>query len=152
MDISTTHNTILLVSFEEGESISRFANVFEEKGFSLYRSNSIEEAYQILGSQSVEIIVLDMDEDYDKAFRFCYRLKRNKNLEKIFIIGLSAAHTRFDIYIDAHTREERKWLNCDLFIHKPINARSLYLLLKKEIAILKGIDSSDLDSEEESWL
>lgn len=152
MDISTTHNTILLIHYEEGHFVSRFTNVFEEKGFSLYHCPNIEEAYQILGTQSVEIIILDMDENYDEAFKFCYRIKRNKNLEKIFIIGLSAAHTRFDIYIDAQTREERKWLNCDLFVHKPINARVLYLVLKKEIAIMQGIDATDLDSSEESWL
>ena len=146
------YNTILLVHLEKSNFISKFSTLFEDRGFSIYHVPNIEEAYQVLGSHSVDIIVLDMDEDYSEAFKFCYKIKRNKNLERVLIIGLSAAHTRFGIYIDAQTKVERKWLNCDLFIHKPINAKSLYLLLKKEIAILQGIDATQLDAPEEFWL
>lgn len=146
------YNTILLIHMEQSPSISKFTDVFEEKGFTLYHVKTIEEAYQILGSQSVEIIVLDMDENYEEAFKFCHRVKRNKNLEHIFLIGLSGAHSKFGIYIDAQTKEERRWLNCDLFVHKPLNAMYLYKLLKKEIAILEGMDGTALDSTKEPWL
>jgi len=152
IDMEHGYNTILLVHMENANFVSRFTTLFEEKGFTLYHVPNIEGAYQVLGSQSVEIIVLDMDENYAEAFKFCHSIKRNKNLEKILIIGLSAAHTRFGIYIDAQTKEERRWLNCDLFIHKPINAKNLYLLLKKEIAIMQGIDATKLDSPDEAWL
>jgi hypothetical protein len=93
-----------------------------------------------------------MDGQHQAAFRFCHRIKRNKNFQHIFLIGLSGAHSTYGIYIDAATREERKWLNCDLFVHKPLNAMYLYKLLKKEIAILEGMDGTALDSPEEPWL
>ncbi len=147
MEMKKHHKTILLVHLEESQFISKFTSVLEDKGYSLYHCQNIEQAYIILGSKSVDIIVLDMDEGYFEAFQFCYRIKKNINLQKIFLIGLSAAHSRFDIYIDAQTRHDRKWLNCDLFVHKPINATGLYLLIKKELAILEGIDSTELDSE-----
>lgn len=146
------YTTILLIHMENSPAIGKFANIFEEKGFTLYHVKTIDEAYNILGSQSVQIIVLDMDPDYDQAFRFCHRVKRNKNLEHIFLIGLSGAHSKYGIYINATTREERKWLNCDLFIHKPLNAMYLYKLLKMEIAKLQGVDGTALDSAKEPWL
>ncbi|MHA1776211.1 MAG: hypothetical protein DRO88_06455 [Promethearchaeia archaeon] len=146
------YSTILLINMEDSPSINRFTDVFEEKGFSLYHVKTFEEAYQILGSQSVQIIVINMDTDYAKAFRFCYRVKHNQNLKHIFLIALSGAHSELGIYIEAQTAEAKKWLNCDLFIPKPLNAMYLYKLLKKEIAILKGIDGTALDTEKEPWL
>ncbi|WP_457559626.1 hypothetical protein [Candidatus Harpocratesius sp.] len=146
------YNTILLINMEDSPSINRFTDVFEEKGFSLYHVKTFEEAYHVLGSQSVQIIVINMDTDYAEAFQFCYRVKHNKNLNHIFLIALSGAHSRFGIYINAQTYESRKWLNCDLFVHKPLNAMYLYKLLKKEIAILKGMDGIALDSPKEPWL
>ena len=150
--MESEYNTILLVNMEESDFLSKFADVFEDKGFSIYHAKDVEHAYQILGSQSVNIIILDMDDDYAGSFKFCYRIRKNKNLSKIFIIGLSGAHAKYGIYIDAGTREERKWLNCDLFVHKPLNAKNLYLLLKKEISILKQVDGTFLDTQDEAWL
>ncbi|MHA1619118.1 MAG: hypothetical protein ACTSVZ_07530 [Promethearchaeota archaeon] len=146
------YTTILLINMDDSPSIGKFKDIFEDKGFTLYHVQTIDEAYQILGSQSVEIIVLDMDSNYEQAFRFLHRVKRNRNLDHIFLIGLSGAHSQFGIYIDATTREERKWLNLDLFVHKPLNAMYLYKLLKKEIAILQGMDGTALDSADEPWL
>ncbi len=137
---------------EESDFLSKFSNLFEQKGFSIYHAEDVEHAYQILGSQSVQIIILDMDSNFGESFKFCYRVKKNENLSKIFIIGLSGAHEKHGIYIDASTREERKWLNCDLYVHKPLNAVNLYLLLKKEIAILQKVDGTALDSTDEDWL
>lgn len=150
--MESEYNTILLVNMEESDFLSKFSDVFEEKGFSIYHAEDVEHAYQILGSQSVQVIILDMDDNYEESFKFCHQIKKNKNLAKIFIIGLSGAHEKYGIYIDASTREELKWLNCDLFVHKPLNAKNLYLLLKKEFAILRKLDGTALDSPDEEWL
>ena len=140
-------NSILLIHFEKAQFVNRFKNFFEEKGFDIIHASSIEEAYPILETQTVDIVVLDMDEDYDAAFKLCYHLKKKKDLQDIFVIALSQAQERFDIFLDARTAEEKRWLNVDLFVHKPIGAKNLYLILKKEIAKLKGIDARDLDSD-----
>ena len=144
------YNTIMLVHLEDKQFISKFLTFFEDKGFNILHVPNIEQAYQTLGSQRIDIVVLDMDQNYDSAYKFCYRVKRNENFKNIMLITLTAANERFNIFIDGRTKEERKWLNCDLLVHKPISARNLYLLLKKEIAILEGIDATELDSESTS--
>ncbi len=139
--------TILLIQPEESTMASKIMNVFEEKEFTMIHVHDIEEGYNVLGMQSVDIIILDMDEDYDAAFKFCFKVKKNKNLDHILLVGLSAAHERYGIYLTAQTAGEKKWLNLDVFLHKPISARTLYRVLKREIAIIEGIDATKLDTD-----
>ena len=145
------YDTILLVHMEKMNVFRKFLDVFETKGFQIIQVEGIERAYQILGSHSVDIIVLDMDVGYDKAFKFCYHVKHNKNLKNIFLIGLTDAHERFGIYLNARTNEEKKWLNVDLLVHKPISVKNIYRMLKREIAILEGMDATELDSIVDYW-
>ena len=135
--MTSMSETILLVYPEEDQYVGRFKTHFEEKGATVIHVVNFDEAYQVLESQHVDIITVDMDISYDSAFKFCFRVKKNPNLSNIFIIALADAHERFGIYMHAVTLEEKKWLNIDLWVNKPISAKHLYLLLKKEIAIFR---------------
>ncbi len=131
---------------EKMDFFRKFMDVFESKGFRILHADDFEQAYQVLGSQSVDIVAMDMDAGYEDAFKFCYKVKKNKNLSKIFVIGLTSAHERFDIYLTANTAEEKRWLNLDMLVHKPIGIKNFYRLLKRELAILEGLDTTQLDS------
>jgi DNA-binding response OmpR family regulator len=149
MEIQNQH--ILLVHLdEEKKFVNTFKQVFEEKGFTVMHVPTIEEATVILGQQTVDIIVLDISGDYQKAFQFCAGIKKNKHLSNIKIIALSDINERLGVMIDARTKEARRWLNIDLYVHKPIASKSLYALMKKEIAIIEGITGTELDSDLEN--
>ena len=139
--------TILLVSAEDDVYVSRFKGFFEEKGATVLHAADFDAGYKMLESNQIDIIVVDLDLGYDAGFKFCYRVKKNCNLAKAFVIALSAASQRFDISLRATTADEKRWLNVDMYVNKPITAKNLYLLLKKEIAILKGLDTTVLDSK-----
>lgn len=139
------YGTMLLVHMED-QFTTKLKSYFEDKGFTIVQVENIEQAYQVLGAQSVDIIILDMEESYDSAFKFFYRVKRNKNFEGVVIVALSSAEERFSVLLKSETKEEKRWLNVDLFVNKPISPKNLYLLLKKEIAILEGIDATKLDT------
>jgi DNA-binding response OmpR family regulator len=140
------YSTILLVHVDDSFT-TKFTHYFEDKGFTIVQVDNMDQGYQILGAQSVDLVIVDADENYDAAFKFCYRIKHNKNLSRMFVVMLSAAEERFGVLLRAETKDEKKWLNVDLFVNKPISPKSLYLLIKKEIAILEGIDATELDSE-----
>ena len=139
------YGTMLLVHMED-QFTTKLKSYFEDKGSTIVQVENIEQAYQVLGAQSVDIIILDMEESYDSAFKFFYRVKRNKNFEGVVIVALSSAEERFSVLLKSETKEEKRWLNVDLFVNKPISPKNLYLLLKKEIAILEGIDATKLDT------
>lgn len=142
------HNeSILFIHIENNKFASRFKNIFEEKGFTIIHVGDIEEAHKVLGTQAIDMIVLDMDENYRESFKFCFNIKHNKNLQHIMIIALSGANIQHGIFLEAKTKEEKEWLNVNILVHKPINARNLYLLVKKELAIIEGIDSTLLDTD-----
>ena len=147
-DLEHKYNTILLVHMEDTFT-SKFKAFFEDKGFCIIHVDNIEQAYGILSSQSVELIIVDSEEGYDESFKFFYKIKHTKNLSHIFVVALSAAEERFGILLKAETKDEKRWLNVDMFVNKPIGPKSLYLLIKKEIAIMEGIDATKLDSESE---
>jgi response regulator RpfG family c-di-GMP phosphodiesterase len=139
------YGTMLLVHMED-QFTTKLKSYFEDKGFTIVQVENIEQAYQVLGAQSVDIIIVDMEESYDSAFKFFYRVKRNKNFEGVVIVALSSAEERFSVLLKSETKDEKRWLNVDLFVNKPISPKNLYLLLKKEIAILEGIDATKLDT------
>ncbi len=141
-----TKNTILLIHINEISTIRDFIYVVEDKGFTIVEAEDFNEAYKVIASRTVDIIAVDLDIGYQEAFEFCYRIKHNKNLNRIIILGFTSANERFGIFLDAQTKEEKQWLNIDLLVHKPISSRNIYQLLKREIAILEGVDSTELDS------
>jgi DNA-binding response OmpR family regulator len=124
-------------------------NHFEETGMNVIHVADYNDAYSILDSKSIDIVVVDMDSNYQESFRFTYRVKHNKHLSHVFVIALSASYQKHGIFIETRTREAKKWMNIDVWVHKPINAKNLYILIKKEVAKLEGIDTSELDSEPE---
>ncbi|NMC07427.1 MAG: response regulator transcription factor [Candidatus Lokiarchaeota archaeon] len=146
MELHNQH--ILLVHLdEEKRFVNTFKRVFEEKGFTVMHVPTIDEAVVVLGQQTVDIIVLDITGEDQKAFQFCASIKKNKHFGNIKIIVLSDINARLGVSIDARTNEAKRWLNVDLYVHKPISSQSLYALMKKEIAIIEGITGTELDSE-----
>lgn len=138
--------TDVLLVYEEPTFTTKFKAYFQTVGCPVIHAEKIAKAYDIIKNESIEILIVDCDEDYDAAFKLFYRVKKDPEKKKMFIVALSAAEERFGILLRAETKQEKKWLNVDLFINKPISPKSLYLLIKKEIAILEGIDTTDLDS------
>jgi DNA-binding response OmpR family regulator len=143
------YNSILFVHIADDKFVSTFMSHFEEKGMNVIHVDNFNDAYGIMGSKQIDLVVMDMDTSYAEGFKFAYKVKKNKNLKNVFIIALSAAHQKYGIYLEDRTREARKWMNVDMWVNKPISAKNLYLLIKKEIALLEGIDTKQLDSEPE---
>jgi DNA-binding response OmpR family regulator len=143
---SLKYNTILLVHMDVNFQ-QKFSTLVEEMGFVLIHVENIDQAYKIIGEQNVDIVILDAEEDYNAAFKFAYRIKHNKNLSRMLVVMLSAAEQRFGLMVRTKTKDEKKWLNVDMFINKPISPKSLYADLKSEIAILEGIDATELDEK-----
>jgi response regulator RpfG family c-di-GMP phosphodiesterase len=139
--------TILLVYPQDDIYVSRFKGFFEEKGATVIHAADFDAGYKVLESNQVDIVVVNLDINYDAGFKFCYRIKKNCNLAKAFVIGLSAASERFGVSLRATTADEKRWLNLDLYVNMPITAKNLYLLLKKEIAMMKGLDTTVLDTK-----
>jgi CheY-like chemotaxis protein len=142
------YNSILFVHIIDDEFASTFMSHFEDKGMLVVHVDNFIDAYTIIGSKQIDMIVMDMDTSYADGFKFAYNIKSNKNLKDIFIIALSSAHQKYGIYLEGQTREAKKWMNVDLWINKPISAKNLYLSIKKEIAMLEGIDTRKLDTPE----
>ena len=150
MNVEMVDQHVLLVHLdEEKKFVERFKSVFEEKGFSITHVPTFDEAYKELGQHSVDMIVLDMTGEYQQAFQFCAAVRRNKNLASIKIIVLSDVNDKFGILLEAKTKEAKRWLNADLYVHKPVTSKSLYQLIKKETATATGISSMDLDADGE---
>ena len=141
--------TILLIHLAEENFVPQFKRVFEDMGFTILHTEDNSEGYKIIQKQKVDLLVVDLSDDYRGGFRLCYRIKKDPKLKNIMIIALSDANQAYGIQIDARTKEERKWLNVDLLIEKPISAKNIYALIKKELAILEGIDTTELDAPNE---
>lgn len=141
--------TLLLVHLAEENFVPQFKRVFEDLGFTILHVEDNSEAYKILQKETVDLLVVDLSDDYRGGFRLCYRVKKDPKLKRIMIIGISDANQTYGIEIDARTKEERKWLNVDLLVQKPISAKNLYALIKKELAIMEGIDETELDAPNE---
>jgi CheY-like chemotaxis protein len=141
--------TLLLVHLAEENFVPQFKRVFEDLGFTILHVEDNSEAYKILQKETVDLLVVDLSDDYRGGFRLCYRVKKDPKLKRIMIIALSDANQTYGIEIDARTKEERKWLNVDLLVQKPISPKNLYALIKKELAIIEGIDETELDAPNE---
>lgn len=140
--------SILLVHLEdESKFIEKFTRVFESKGFKVIVLPDFTQVIDTLTNNKIELLVLDLDGKFQQGIKLCHDIKKNKALESAKIIALSGAFRDYHIYLDVKTKEEKQWFNVDLLVQKPIGAKNLYLLLKKEIAMIKGIDTFLLDSQ-----
>lgn len=120
---------------------------FRDKGMKVIHVETADKVYEYLISGEIQFAVVDMDEDYAKTIKLCYKMRNSHHGKDIHIIGLTAAMQKYEIHLVPANENERKWINCDEIIPKPINASALYLLIKKELAIKRGIDATALDSQ-----
>ena len=139
--------TILYVHIQNEKMLKTYAPNLQKKGYHTILVDRVYDAFKIIDITPVNIVVIDMDEDYEATFKFCHHLKSNPETKNVIIIALSGALSRFNIQIIDDTESDRSWLNVDFWKHKPINAKEIYLMVKRELAIIEGIDAIALDSE-----
>lgn len=123
---------------EDDKNIAKLVKYnFDKAGFDSIISKTGEGALEILGSESIDLIILDIMLPKMDGFEVCKQIKQNEGLSSIPIIMLTARGEETDRVVGFE-------LGADDYVVKPFSPRELILRAR---AVLKRREPKDVAKE-----
>jgi CheY-like chemotaxis protein len=103
-----------------------YVPVLEKAGYEVATANSAAEGLELFKSFLPDLVLVDLAmEHFDSGFVLCHRIKSMPEGAKIPVVIMTAASHETGIRFSTQTEEERKWIQADDYLDKPIPAREL---------------------------
>ena len=87
---------------------------FEDKGATLLTSHNGREALEIIKTEKPQLVFLDVMMPGMNGYQVCHEVKKELQMENIFIVILSARGQDYD-------KEKGEEVGADVFVHKPFD-------------------------------
>jgi DNA-binding response OmpR family regulator len=134
----TMKNKIMMVD-DDYDLLQIYVPVLEKAGYEVQTANSSAEGLDLFNSFHPDVVLVDLAmEHFDSGFVLCHRIKSTPEGAKTPVIIMTAASHETGIRFSTATAEERKWIQADDYLDKPVPARELVAYLSE-----KYFDSPD---------
>lgn len=110
-----------------------YVPVLEKAGYEVSTANSSAEGLELFKSFHPDLVFVDLAmEHFDSGFVFCHRIKSTPEGANIPVIIMTAASHETGIRFSTQTQEERKWIQGDDYLDKPVPPRELLAYIKEK--------------------
>lgn len=95
--------------------------LIESKGYDVITADSGKDGWEVFKKEKPDAAVIDLImEEHDAGFILSYKIKKDEHGKNIPVIILTSATYVTGFKFGASTKEEKEWIRCDAFIHKPV--------------------------------
>ncbi|HOT97135.1 MAG TPA: response regulator [bacterium] len=109
-----------------------YVPVLEKAGFEVATANSAAEGLELFRTFLPDLVMVDLAmEHFDSGFVLCHRIKSTPEGAHTPVVIMTAASHETGIRFSTQTAEERKWIQADEYLDKPIPARELLAFIKE---------------------
>jgi CheY-like chemotaxis protein len=123
MNTLNTTKTILVVD-DDTDFLLQSEVQLKSAGYEVLTACGQKEAEEMLVHTQPDLAVIDlMMEHTDGGFALCYHIKKKYPATPVIIVTAVTSET--GIEFDAHTDEEKSWIQADSFLAKPIRFEQL---------------------------
>src|SRR5262245_9198351 len=136
MDETRNEGRVLVVD-DDKHAVEILYRLLEKEGFEVLRAQSGREALDVVGSNRVDVILLDVMMPEMDGFQVCEALRGAERTRDIPVILLTAKD-------DMETRVLGMKLGVSEFLTKPINKRELFARIRAQLhqrTLEHGIDT-----------
>ena len=107
---------------DDGEDLLLSQRMYlESRGYSVTTAATGNEAIELIKQNRPDIVLADlMMEHYDSGFVFCKRAREQEGMKTVPIIMQTASLKKTGMTFDRATRDERRWMNVDEVLTKPV--------------------------------
>ena len=108
----------------------------ENAGFEVIAAQSQIEAEEVLAKVRPDVAVVDvMMEHPDSGFILCHHIRKKDSTIPVIIVTSVNSETGLDF--DVATQEDRKWINADVLLAKPIRFEQLHREIDRLLIVKK---------------
>jgi DNA-binding response OmpR family regulator len=108
----------------------------ENAGFEVIAAQSQIEAEEVLAKVRPDVAVVDvMMEHPDSGFVLCHHIRKKDSTIPVIIVTSVNSETGLDF--DVATQEDRKWINADVLLAKPIRFEQLHREIDRLLIVKK---------------
>ncbi len=125
----------LLVVEDEADIQELIVYNLKKEGFKIHRSESAEKGYELVLSEKIDLIILDIMLEGMNGIEFCRQIKSDEDLKKIPVIMLTAKGEEEDIIKGLEA-------GADDYVTKPFSPKILAARIKTVLRrVQKGFDT-----------
>ena len=108
----------------------------ENAGFKVIAAQSQTEAEEVLAKVRPDVAVVDvMMEHPDSGFVLCHHIRKKDSTIPVILVTSVNSETGLDF--DVATQEDRKWINADVLLAKPIRFEQLHSEIERLLTVKK---------------
>ena len=101
-------------------------------GFEVATANTAAEGLELFKTYLPDLVMVDLAmEHFDSGFVLCHRIKSLPEGVSVPVVIMTAASHETGIRFSTQTEEERKWIQADEYLDKPIPPRELLAFIKE---------------------
>ncbi len=124
---------ILMVD-DDVDLLQIFKPFLEKAGYDVVTANDSVEGFELFKSTKPDAVFVDLAmEHFDSGFVLCHRIKSLPEGKSVPVIIMTAASHETGIRFSTQTEEERKWIEADDYLDKPVPARELLAYINEKI-------------------
>jgi CheY-like chemotaxis protein len=107
---------------------------FAARGYEVLTAESAEEALQLLGEETPDLIFLDlMMEHADSGFTLSHQIRKEERFRNVPLMMLSGVAGSTGQRFDQEGEGLKKWSKLDAFLDKPVTGRELLRVVEEKL-------------------
>jgi two-component system alkaline phosphatase synthesis response regulator PhoP len=119
---------------DDVDLIAIFTPVLEKAGYEVATANDSRDGFELFKSFKPDAVFVDLAmEHFDSGFVLCHRIKSLPEGKKTPIVIMTAASHETGIRFSTQTEEERKWIQADDYLDKPVPPKELLAYINEKI-------------------
>ena len=109
-----------------------YVPVLEKAGFEVATANTAAEGLELFKTFLPDLVMVDLAmEHFDSGFVLCHRIKTLPEGAQTPVVIMTAASHETGIRFSTQPEEERKWIQADEYLDKPIPPRERLAFTKE---------------------
>lgn len=125
--------TVLLVDVDE-DFLNTTKAALEAAGLNVLTCESLKETEPLLAETWPDLVATEVMLEFpDAGIVLAHRVKKRKPTTPVVLVSAVASRAKMKLEVD--TAEDRKWLNADVFMSKPIRTEQLIGAIRRSLHI-----------------
>jgi CheY-like chemotaxis protein len=127
-------NKKILLIDDDVDLIHMTKPVLEKEGYQVAAAFNSEEGWELFQTFQPDVVLMDLAmEHFDSGFVLCHKIKATDAGKKTPIIMMTAASHETGIRFSTQTKEERRWIQADDYLDKPVRPKDLVVYLREKV-------------------
>ncbi len=119
---------------DDVDLIAIFQPVLEKAGYEVATANDSKEGFELFKTFKPDAVFVDLAmEHFDSGFVLCHRIKSLPEGKSVPVIIMTAASHETGIRFSTQTEEERRWIQADDYLDKPVPPKELLAYIAEKL-------------------